>query len=363
MKSFHFLFYTSSHGLGHSTRMIEVANNIPSCHKITFATCAPEWIYRSSMTRSCSYRRAKIDTGVIQKDFLTVCEEETLRDYSDLLKNREQIINEEVTWNKLNKVDLIISDIPPLAFPVAKKLSIPSIGISNFSWDWIYTPMIKKYPAYSHIMESIQRDYKEADLILSLPVNGDMSVFPSVKQVPLIARKSRLSGKEIRKKLNIDEKRKLILCSFSNFSMVNIDFAHLSEELKDFILISFNGEFPGNYNNIIKLDNCGNISHEEAVAAADIVVCKPGYGIVAETIINRTPVLYISRKDYIENTVLVEGLHKYGIAEEISKEDFLSGKWRVYINKLLSCNKTWQSIDSSGAKVAVEEMFNLLERV
>jgi len=362
MKSFHFLFYTSSHGLGHSTRMIEVANNIPSCHKVTFATCAPEWIYRSSMTRPYSYRIAKIDTGVIQKDFLTVCEEETLRDYSILLDKREKIIKEEITWNKTGNVDMIISDIPPLAFPVAKKLSVPSIGIANFSWDWIYIPMIKKYPAYSHIIKSIQRDYKLADLVLSLPINGDMTVFPFVKPLTLIVRKSRLSRKEIRKKLKMDEKRKLILCSFSNFSMVNIDFAHLSEELKDFILISFNGEFPGNYNNIIKLDNCGNISHEEAVAAADIVVCKPGYGMVAEAIVNRTPVLYISRKDYIENTVLVEGLHKYGIAEEISKEDFLSGNWRVYINKLLSCNKTWQSIDSSGAKTAVKEIFNFLEK-
>jgi len=362
VKSFHFLFYTSSHGLGHSTRMIEVANNIPSCHKVTFATCAPEWIYRSSMTRPYSYRMVKIDTGVIQNDFLTVCEEETLRDYSDLLKHREKIIKEEVTWNKINKVDLIISDIPPMAFPVAKNLSVPSIGIANFSWDWIYRPMVKNYPAYSHVIESIQKDYKQADLVLSLPVNGDMSVFPCVKPIALIARKSRLSGKEIRQKLNIDEKKKLILCSFSNFSMVKIDFSHVSEELKDFILISFNSEFPGNYNNFIKLDNCGNISHEEAVAAADIVVCKPGYGMVAETIVNKTHVLYTSRKDYIENKILAEGLHQYGIAEEISNEDFLSGKWSAPIKKLMSCNKKWENIDCSGAKIAADEIFKLLQR-
>ena len=362
MKAYHFLFYTSSHGLGHSTRMIEVANQIPSCHKVTFATCAPEWIYRSSMIRPYSYRRAKIDTGVIQNDFLTVCEEETLRDYSELLKQREKIINEEVMWNKINKVNLIISDIPPLAFPVAKNLSLPSIGIANFSWDWIYSPMIKNYPVYSHIIESIQKDYKQADLLLSLPVNGDMSAFPSAKPISLIARKSRLSRKEIRKKLNIDEKKKLILCSFSNFSMVKIDFPRLSEELKDFILISFNSEFPGNYDNFIKLDNFGNISHEEAVAAADIVVCKPGYGMVAETIVNRTPVLYTSRKNYIENKILAEGLHQYGIAEEISNEDFLSGKWRDYIKTLLSCDKKWGNIDCSGAKIAVDEIFKLLHR-
>ncbi|HPZ09399.1 MAG TPA: hypothetical protein PL110_14940 [Candidatus Eremiobacteraeota bacterium] len=347
--------------MGHSTRMIEVANHIPIIHKITFATCAPEWIYHTNLHRPFFYRRTKIDAGVIQSDLLTILEEETLNEFAFLNNHRDEIIKEEVKWNKTNQVDIIISDIPAMAFPIARKLSIPSVGISNFTWDWIYGPMVKKYPHHTHLIENLCNDYKEAELFLCLPMYGKLPFFREVKFIPFIASKSSCSPEEIRKKLSIEGRRKLILCSFGGHEMASINFSQVAKELDEFTLISFNPQFPSEYPDFITLKDEKNILHADIVAAADIVVCKPGYGIVSETIANCTKVLYTCRKDLIENTVLVEGLRNFAIAEEIPNKDFLKGKWGSYIHRLLQKNKTFLDVDCSGAEVAVKEIFNLIK--
>ena len=45
--------------------------------------------------------------------------------------------------------------------------------------------------------------------------------------------------------------------------------------------------------------------YEDLVAAVDVVVTKPGYGIIAECIAAGTPMLYTSRGDFREYDLLV----------------------------------------------------------
>ena len=47
------------------------------------------------------------------------------------------------------------------------------------------------------------------------------------------------------------------------------------------------------------------LRYEDLVAAADVVVSKPGYGIVSECIANDTALLYTSRGRLIEYDVMV----------------------------------------------------------
>jgi len=359
MKNLHIVFYTSSHGFGHSTRMTEVANHIHLPHRITFTTMSPQWIYNINARRPFEFRKQKIDGGVKQSDCITILEKETLEEYGAIINRKEGILKEETKWLKENSVDIIISDIAPIAFTLGKKLSIPSIGISNFSWDWIYRPMIKKYKEYSHVIDDICNDYKEADLFLRLPLHGDVSIFSNIKDIPFIARSSYCETEKTKEKLGINRKEKLILLSLSGYDMAKINFLKLEKELSDFRIISFNPEFP-EYKNFIRVKNEKHILHEDVVRASDIVVSKPGYGIVSECIANRTKFLYTTRKDYIETHVLEEGLKKFAISEEMSNEDFLGGKWHDHINKLLSKENNWPTVNCNGAETAVDEIFKFL---
>ena len=47
--------------------------------------------------------------------------------------------------------------------------------------------------------------------------------------------------------------------------------------------------------------------YEDLVAAVDVVITKPGYGIISECIANDTALLYTSRGHFVEYDVLVSG--------------------------------------------------------
>ncbi len=47
--------------------------------------------------------------------------------------------------------------------------------------------------------------------------------------------------------------------------------------------------------------------YQDLVAAADVVVSKPGYGIVSECVANGTALLYTSRGRFIEYDLFVGG--------------------------------------------------------
>jgi len=192
---------------------------------------------------------------------------------------------------------------------------------------------------------------------------GDLSVFPRIKDIPFIARKSKLSSEEVREKLFLPLEKKFILLSLGGYEMARIDFSSVAEEFSDFLMVSFNSKVPLKSSRFILIDNMGELLHEEVLSAADFVVCKPGYGIVSEIIANKTPALYVSRRDYIENEVLVKGLADYTVAEEVGQEDFLAGRWRKSFKRLCFKGDFWPEADCSGTRAAVSEIFNIAGQV
>src|SRR2546426_9194245 len=63
------------------------------------------------------------------------------------------------------------------------------------------------------------------------------------------------------------------------------------------------------------------------LASADLIVTKPGYSTVVKAVAYRTPVVYVRRYNFADEAVLVDYLHRYGRAVELSAGDFSSGLW------------------------------------
>src|SRR2546426_8379300 len=63
------------------------------------------------------------------------------------------------------------------------------------------------------------------------------------------------------------------------------------------------------------------------LASADLIVTKPGYSTVVKAVAYRTPVVYVRRYNFADEAVLVDYLHRYGLAVEVSAGGFSSGVW------------------------------------
>ena len=106
------------------------------------------------------------------------------------------------------------------------------------------------------------------------------------------------------------------------------------------------------------------VRYEDLVGAADAVVTKPGFGIVAECIANDTAILYTSRGHFPEYDVLVEQMPKYLRTAFIEQDELFAGKWERPLNKLLAQSKTrsYKKPDTNGADVAAELLLKTLDK-
>ena len=84
--------------------------------------------------------------------------------------------------------------------------------------------------------------------------------------------------------------------------------------------------------------------YEDLVRAVDVVVTKPGYGIISECIANDTALLYTSRGDFREYPVLVEAMPKYLRCAYIEQDELLSGNWQPHLDRLLAQAVSRQSL-------------------
>ena len=103
------------------------------------------------------------------------------------------------------------------------------------------------------------------------------------------------------------------------------------------------------------------LTYPDVVAAADVVVSKPGYGIVSECIANHTPLLYTSRGRFIEYDLFVAEMPRVLKCRHISQEDLFAGKWTEAIEELLQQSPPPERARVDGAAVAADEILALYE--
>ncbi len=317
-------FYISSHGFGHSTREIAVMSKLPDWIDIEIITSAPKWLFEKSLNRQFTYHELCHDPGIIQFDCLHQDSKRTLEQWTELLNQYPSMADKELTRFKNNPTALIVGDISPFALAVAEKAKVPCVIIANFSWDWILSALLKYDSNFQSIIDQISTYYQKTTLLLRTPLAGDLSVFPRIKDIPLIARQSNQSRQEARQQFGLKDEERIVLISFGGHDIEHIPLNRLQAH-SEITFLTFNKDFTGP-NNLRFLDPIATY-HPDAVQASNIVLAKMGYGIVTECIAHGIPIAYPPRSDFPEHDVLVHETKQYIPIQELSSEDFFSGKW------------------------------------
>ncbi|MEE9609819.1 MAG: hypothetical protein V3W19_01135, partial [Desulfatiglandales bacterium] len=135
-------FYISGHGFGHASRTMQVVKSLAEMApevSIHIKTSTPRWFIESNLSPEYySFHFQYNDIGVIQTDSLHLMPKITFQAYDTFFNSRQELIRQETKWIESCGIGLIVSDIPPVAFEISHDAQIPGVGITNFSWDWIY---------------------------------------------------------------------------------------------------------------------------------------------------------------------------------------------------------------------------------
>lgn len=365
------VFYISGHGFGHASRDVEVLNALGRLAPdvpVAVRTAAPRWLFDLTLTRPVAFHSHDCDTGIVQLDSLSLDEAATVRQAIEFHSTLEARAAAESAWLRSNDVRLVIADIPPLGCAAAQAAGVPVIALGNFTWDWIYEGYRAWMPPGSDLVERLGAVYAGVQLGLRLPMHGGFSTMPVVEDLPFIARRSRREPRETRRHFNLPD-GPLVLLSFGGYGLQRIDL-HAVAHLRDYTVV-LTADVTANRRsgetadtvaprplppNVRLLDERALYDegwrYEDLVAAVDVVMTKPGYGIIAECVANDTAIVYTSRGHFVEYDVLVREMPRWLRCGFISNDDLLAGRWEQALHDTLSEPPARESVAVDGAERA-----------
>jgi len=322
-------FYTSDYGYGHAARDIAIIRRIAEGYKANFfvKTDGPFDFIKHSLPFAKVIRN-KNDIGVVFKpNSVIVDRSETEKNLNVWTDSWDKYILNEKRFCETNKIDLIISDIVPQAFLVSEDLSIPGIGISNFTWHYIFNDLFGN----TSLTKMLEEAYKAAKIILVLPFNEEMNGLKK-REISLISRKVLIYKEQMRKLCGIHHDEKLIYIGVGkSFNSSILDQMALTKQRGIRILVSSHIR--------ISLPNMIRIPEDETeaqnyISMCDMIVSKPGYSTVSEAVRSRIPIFLLERCGFKEDELMKNMIKKLNIGEVISKNSFLSGDWIKYLDEL-----------------------------
>jgi L-arabinokinase len=356
--------YVSGHGFGHATRTAQILRavrvlepNLP----IKVASSAPDRIFREAVSEPFEYRRVQCDVGLVQKNALEIDESATVDAWRAFHERSSAWVEAEAEWLRRSGARLVLADIPPPAFEAARAAGVASMGITNFSWDWIYRHLARRMPAFRELSDAAREAYSSAGLLLELPFAGDLSAFPARERIPMVARPQRRPRDETRRALGLADADVAVLLSFGGIGLPGFDPSVLAL-LGDFVFLveTDRRDVP---TNVVALSDrvvaARGLTFLDVVGGADAVVTKPGYGIVTDAIAAGTRLVYTERGDFPEYDVMVAEMKRYLPTAYVSNEDLKAGRLGAPLAEVLAASRP-EAPDLSGAERAARRILEHL---
>ena len=355
----HIRFYISDYGFGHASRSIALMRALHAAMNCTISVrtdTSAEFIHDSCPFVSVEKKRNDIGT-VMHDSTSRVDRAETEKSLHHWISSWETWIAEEMVFCKECSVDLILSDITPQAFVVSKTLGIPGIGVSNFTWDLIFRQLYGNSPE----VQMIHYAYASADLGFVLPLNESMDVFKERFFVSLISRKPTISREEMRKLLGISDTEILVYVG-SGLSFNSVP-ACLHKLIDAGLRVLVSDNQPFRHPNIIRIPG-SETETQNHIGMCDLVITKPGYSTVSESIRAKIPLLIFTREGFAEDAYILRPLETAGIGKQMSWETIESGDWITHINELLSMKENYQTCSDifikDGTQACIEHIRSYL---
>jgi L-arabinokinase len=344
--------YISGHGFGHASRQIEIINAaarvVPGL-RVLIRSTVPRWLFDRTIAPPFTVDAQPCDTGAVQIDSLRLDARGTIEQARDFYEGFDARVEREADRLRHEGVVLAIVDAPPLACAAAARAGIPSVVVANFTWDWIYREYRDELALAPGLLPTIERAYRTAAAAWRLPMHGGFETFDNewraggqraLVDVPLVARHACVSREDVRRQLGLPADRKIALSSFGGYGVRDLDLSAL-DCLDDWDVV-VTGETASDapagvhcFGNSYVYDI--GLRYQDLVAASDVVVSKPGYGIVSECIANGTPLVFTPRGRFAEYPVLVEHVERWLPHAFLPSDQLLAGRWRAALTAAHAC--------------------------
>lgn len=339
------VFAISGHGFGHASRQTQIIRALRRRRPdaaIHIRTSAPRWLFERALDFPFAFERVEVDTGVVQVDSLEVDVDASIVRAAAFHDKLDERIDAEARALTTAGAELVVGDIPPLAFAAAAHAGIPAMAVGNFTWDWIYSGYPETADLAPGLVETLHNAYSGAAAAWRLPLHGGFGAFKTIVDVPLVTRQASRRPEDVRRRLGLPLDRSLALFAFGRYGVGSVDWSEVAR-MERWHVVFTNGPHAvagPEGDAFTTLDEGAmagqGVAFEDLVAAVEVVVSKPGYGMIAECAANDTGLLYTSRGRFPEYEILVAGLPALVRAGFIDHDNLFAGRWREHLDRLLA---------------------------
>lgn len=325
----------SGHGFGHAAQTVPVLNELGkrvSGIKALLRTTLPPQFFEGFIEIPWELSRQQQGVGCVQENPLHIDHDATWAETQRFHDQWEDRAEEETRAILARSPALLLSNISHLAIEAGARAGLPTIAMSSLSWDQILEPLMTPGDTgQAGVLQQIRHAYSHADLLIRVTPGMPFPAFP--KQIgiapivrPLVSDRARLS-----KALGAQPDDCLVLVGFGGIAMNRLPFSQL-DALQGYRFI-VSESVPSGCSRLHSVRSLP-LSFDTLMASADVIVTKPGYNMTVEAVAMEKPTLYVRRYDFAEEECLVQFLHRYGRALQLSVQDFDTGDWGKSLDTL-----------------------------
>lgn len=270
----------SAHGLGHTARQLALAEALLACGAaVTFLTAAPDFVTTS--LAGVMAERWVVDVGIAQRDSVT----EDLERTRSLLAERCDDVAIDRLATRLTGFDRVVVDVAPAALEAARRAEVSVLAVGNFDWAWIYDA----YPTLADWAARF-RDWQAPHTALELSPGPGMTGFAAVERFGPLGRTAAPAPLPAGS----------VLVSFGGFGL-----DALGGLLPEVPGVTWWAAAP---TALPDRADCRtlptDLPYAAAVAGADVVFTKPGYGILVEAMLGSGRLVWVPRGAFPESASL-----------------------------------------------------------
>ncbi|KAF8969229.1 transmembrane amino acid transporter protein-domain-containing protein [Flammula alnicola] len=181
-------YYCSGHGYGHATRVSAFARHLLSSEGadrplIYIVSSAPEHVFADSIACGARYRYAEIDPVIVQPLAYRVDRRKSVEVLKKFLSKKDELLERERQWLLQVQANSVLSDAAFLGCLAARAAGLPSVLITNFSFDAVYsylsTALLDVAPQTHHFLDHDGATSNIFDMVPDVPI-------PHAELAPLV---------------------------------------------------------------------------------------------------------------------------------------------------------------------------------
>lgn len=345
--------YISGHGFGHLAQIAPVLVRLHQArpdYRVLIRTSLPEAEVRARLPFAFDFEAGAVDTGVVQKSAIEEDRDASIALLRDWVATMPAQIEREEALMRRFAPDLIVSDISPLAFPVARAIGVPGIGLATLDWHTIYSHWLENSDP---VIAALNEAYGCCDLLLRPPMSMQMPVFPKQRAIGLIAASPHRADDPL-----LHDSRRKALVLFGGCGNPAFDLEALSDMPEWLFLIPDVVDAPGN---VLSISFDTDNRAVDLMPFVDLVVCKPGYGVLAECWRSQTPMAWVERPEFPEYPMLKTWLDQQLPSAGMTRAVFSSGQWLPTLEAALNCSRSFPALAQDGAIEAADLLIEIVE--